>query len=164
MIFNAFLHANYHDNDGYVASNSPNGFHRGVIKGRNWLANEMHSNMISIINFFDLIITYSRPRHFSKDVFICVWNLTKSICSSPPPSINDFQCSSKYSMLAAAAWCKRFCCICIVRFTLACRASSLASGVSGMVVNTDLRFLPSLHWQLLPVSSWRLLNYSALQV
>ena len=31
-------------------------------------------------------------------------------------------------------------------FTLACRASSLASGVSGFAVNTDLRFLPSLYW------------------
>lgn len=70
MIFNAFLHTNYYDNDGYVASNSPNGFHQGVIKDRNWWANEMHSNMISIINVFDLILTYSRPRHFSKDVFI----------------------------------------------------------------------------------------------
>lgn len=83
MIFNAFLHTNYHDNDGYVASNSPNGFHQRVIKDRNWWANEMHSNMISIINVFDLIKTYSRPRHFSKDVFFSVSG-TSGNPSAPP--------------------------------------------------------------------------------
>lgn len=51
-------------------------------------------------------------------------------------------------MLAAAAWSKHFCCICFVVFILACSASSLACGVFGAAVNTELMyaFLRSLHW------------------
>lgn len=52
-----------------MALNSPAGFHQGIIEGRNWWAHEIHSNMISIINAFDLIRTNNRPGHFFKRLF-----------------------------------------------------------------------------------------------
>lgn len=65
-----------------LASTSPDGFQQWMIEDRSWWANEIHLNMIPIINAFDHMRTNYRPGHVFRLFSI---SGTSGNPSAPPP-------------------------------------------------------------------------------